>query len=209
MTLAQATEPKRARPVRQYLRIAVLRLAFLLMLPLMLFTRSAWSTTVRDLLEVAGILAIIAAVLGRFWAILYIGGRKNKAVMDEGPYSVCRHPLYLFSTIGVIGLGLMLGSVLVTAVLGGVVFAVLSVTASREEHFLRASLGPDYGSYARRVPRILPRLGLFRTSDHISVNIGALRGNLLDALVFLSLIPLAELVEYLHDTAGLATISLW
>jgi protein-S-isoprenylcysteine O-methyltransferase Ste14 len=197
------------QPVRQRLRIAALRLSFILLLPLMLFTRSAWSGLMFDILEVAGILAIIAGVLGRFWAILYIGGHKNRRVMDEGPYSICRHPLYLFSTIGVIGFGLMLGSVLMTAMLGTVFFVILSITAAREERFLRASLGEDYDSYSARVPRIIPNLRLFQTSPKITVNIATLRGNLADALVFLSLIPLAVFIDFLHETLSLPALPLW
>lgn len=196
-------------PVRQKLRIATLRLSFLLLLPLMLFTRSAWGGAVFDILEVAGIMAIITGVLGRFWAILYIGGHKNRRVMDEGPYSICRHPLYLFSTIGVIGFGLMLGSVVLTVAFGLVFFAILSITAAKEERFLRSSLGPEYAAYAARVPRILPDPRLFRTSDRITVNIATLRGNLADALVFLSLIPLAEFFEFLHETMTLPALPLW
>lgn len=197
------------KPVRQSLRIAALRLSFLLLLPLMLFSRSAWSGAVFDILEVAGIMAIISGVLGRFWAILYIGGQKNRRVMDEGPYSICRHPLYLFSTIGVVGFGLMLGSVVLTVAFGAVFFAILSITAAKEERFLRASLGNDYAEYAARVPRILPDPRLFRTSSHITVNIATLRGNLADALVFLSLIPLAELMEFLHETLTIPALPLW
>ncbi|MEC8795319.1 MAG: methyltransferase, partial [Pseudomonadota bacterium] len=121
------------KPVRQYRRILVLRLTMAFMIPLILFSRSAWMDPewVFDIFEVIGIFAIIAGVLGRFWAVLYIGGRKNNMVMQDGPYSVCRHPLYLFSTIATVGFGLMLGSLIITAILGGVIFMILSITASK------------------------------------------------------------------------------
>lgn len=38
----------------------------------------------------------------RFWATLYVGGRKGSSVISEGPYSVCRNPLYLASFLLVI-----------------------------------------------------------------------------------------------------------
>lgn len=56
--------------------------------------------------DFAKFLKIVACVLIGFWSILYIGGRKNQMIMQDGPYSMCRHPLYLFSTIGVFGFGL-------------------------------------------------------------------------------------------------------
>jgi dTDP-4-dehydrorhamnose 3,5-epimerase len=51
--------------------------------------------------------------------------------MQEGPYSICRHPLYLFSTIGAAGFGLLLDSLTLTVVFGLGAFAILSLTARR------------------------------------------------------------------------------
>jgi protein-S-isoprenylcysteine O-methyltransferase Ste14 len=203
------TSPTRTTPVNQAIRVNILRVAFLLALPLAVFTRSAWPEAVFELLEVAGLAFIIAAVLGRFWAILYIGGHKNQTVMQDGPYSICRHPLYLFSTIGVVGLGMMLGSVVMTAILGGITFAILSTTARKEEAFLRGKFGPDYDGYAARVPMILPRLSGFRTEGEVTISVPHLRQNLMDALVFLAFIPLAELLEYLKETHVLPGFALW
>ncbi|MFD1343580.1 methyltransferase family protein [Litorisediminicola beolgyonensis] len=199
------------RRVDQSRRIRVLRIAFVALLPLMLFTRSAWSEMhwFFDLFEVSGIFLVIAGVLGRFWAILYIGGRKNRTVVDEGPYSICRHPLYLFSTLGVLGFGMMLGSLVLTVLFGGLVLVILQITAGREEAFLRASLGDDYAAYAARVPRILPKLSGFRTGPTVEVDLRHLRGNLFDALVFLSFIPIAELLEVVKEEGWVTTFAIW
>lgn len=199
------------RPANQARRILALRLTFLVVLPLILFTRSAWMEVhwVFELLEVMGIFMIIAGVLGRLWSILYIGGRKNTGVMQDGPYSICRHPLYLFSSIGVIGFGLMLGSVVMTIVLGGLFFAILQATASKEEAFLRHEFGAEYDTYAARVPRILPRLSLFQTAPQVTFGVSELRRNFFDALVFLSLIPIAEFMEGIKEAGSLPTIPLY
>lgn len=199
------------KPVRQYRRILVLRLTMAFMIPLILFSRSAWMEPawVFDIFEVIGIFAIIAGVLGRFWAVLYIGGRKNNMVMQDGPYSVCRHPLYLFSTIATVGFGLMLGSLIVTTILGGLIFMILSITASKEERFLLSEFGTQYDDYAARVPRIIPKPSLFHTAPRVEFNVTSLRVNLADALVFLSLIPLAELSESLKEAAYWPTFPLF
>lgn len=192
-----------ATPANQKRRIWSLRLFFLLALPLILFTRSSWAEPdwLFDILEVLGIFLIIAGVLGRFWAILYIGARKNREIVQDGPYALCRHPLYLSSTLGVLGFGLMLGSFFLTAFLGLCVFIILSSTAAREEAYLRAEFGPAYARYAAQVPRIWPRLRGFQTEPVLQVSVAALRSNFADALVFLALIPLAELMEFLHGAA--------
>ncbi len=194
------------KPFDQRIRIAALRILFVLCIPLLIFTESAWMEPgwIFEILEVTGILLIITAVLGRFWAILYIGGRKNQTIMQDGPYSICRHPLYLFSTIGVIGFGLMLGTLVITGLLGAAVFLILTETAKREETFLRSEFGPAYDVYATRVPQILPNLSLFRTEPTVQVNIRTLRINLFDSFVFLALIPIADLMEAIKE-AGLVT----
>ncbi len=152
----------------------------------------------RDLTRLMGTLLIVAGVLGRFWAILYIGTRKNKLIMQDGPYSVCRHPLYLSSTLGVAGFGLLLGSLVVAGFLTLLVFAILYGTAGREEAFLRREFGRAYDDYAAEVPRILPRMSGFHTPDVISVQIAPLQMTYADALVFLGFLPLALAVDWLR-----------
>jgi protein-S-isoprenylcysteine O-methyltransferase Ste14 len=200
-----------ARPVNQKIRITILRAFFLLAIPLIVFTRSAWTTPewLFELFEIGGVFLIIGAVLGRFWAILYIGALKNKVVMQDGPYSICRHPLYFFSTMGVVGFGLMMGSFIMAGILGGCAFLILSMTAAREEGFLRAEFGPAYDEYAARVPRIFPKLSLFRAEPTVTSSLVAVRTNFFDALVFLAFIPTAELMEGLKEMALWPTIPLF
>jgi protein-S-isoprenylcysteine O-methyltransferase Ste14 len=200
-----------ARPaeVNQVVRINILRLTFLLCLPAIVFTRSAWPEVVFELMEVAGLAAIIAAVLGRFWSILYIGGHKNNTVMQAGPYSICRHPLYLFSTLGVFGLGLMLGSFVLALAFGGLTLLILTVTARKEEAVLRNLFGGSYDTYAARVPMILPKPSLFQSPGSITVSVPHLRENLMDALVFLTFIPLAELMEMVKEMNLLPTFPIF
>lgn len=189
------------KPANQERRILILRMTFIAIFPLILFSRSAWLEPewMFEVLEVSGVSMVIFAVLGRFWSILYIGGRKNQLVMQDGPYSICRHPLYMFSTMGVVGLGLMLGSVVLTAILGLLTFAILTSTAKKEEEFLRAEFGDAYDIYATRTPRILPNITLFQTEDDVTFNVKTLKVNFFDALVFLSFIPLAEIMEWVKE----------
>ena len=186
------------RPFNQRLRIAALRIVTaLVLLPLILLTRPLWDAGwPRDLTRLFGTLLIVAAVLGRFWAILYIGARKNKEVMQDGPYSLCRHSLYLFSTLGVAGFGLLLGSWLLAGVVTLVIYAILSRTAAREENFLRAEFGAAYEAYAQGVPRILPRRAPIRTAPQIQVSIAPLKMTYRDALVFLGFLPAAILIDW-------------
>ena len=202
-------QPK-AVPFNQRIRIFVLRvLGLAVVLPLVLFT-SPWIAEgfLRDLLRLAGTLLVIAGVLGRFWAILYIGARKNQTIMRDGPYSLCRHPLYLSSTLGVAGFGLLLGSLTLTLILTALVFGVLSWTASREEAWLRSEFGTAYDAYAAQTPRIWPLFQRPTTPDTIEVVLYALKETYADALVFLSFLPLALILDLVHRAALLPTLTL-
>ncbi len=192
-------------------RINLLRLSFVISVPLLLFSKSVWDTGswFSETVDMIGLFLIIAAVLGRFWAIIYIGGRKSNLVFQDGPYSIARHPLYLFSTIGTVGFGLMMGSVVLTILLAGITFLILNATAEKEEHFLRETFGGDYDEYAARVPRIIPNFSLFKTEKTSTFSIAELRGNMFDALVFLGFIPLSEALEALKKLETFPTFPIF
>ncbi len=202
-------QPSRTR--FELARINILRGTFLLLLPLVLFAEPIWTRShwVFEILEVLGIALLIGGVLGRFWSILYIGGRKNSMVMQDGPYSICRHPLYLFSTLSVAGFGLMLGSLVLAAGFTILTFLILSQTAAKEEERLRSIFGAEYEAYAARVPRIWPKPSLFRTEPEVTFRVDHLRTNLMDALVFLSFIPIAEFAQEMKEAGWLPTFPIF
>src|SRR5690242_19500682 len=61
-------------------------------------------------LGVAGWLCFSAGALFRWWASLYIGGRKHQELVLDGPYSVCRNPLYLGSFLLALSIAFFLHS---------------------------------------------------------------------------------------------------
>jgi len=198
-------------PVRQTIRINFLRAAFVAILPLLIFGKSRHDgdTLLLEGIEVLGVLFIVFAVIGRLWAVLYIGARKNRTVMRDGPYSMCRHPLYLFSTLGVMGFGMMMLSVIATVVLTGLTFVILMWTARLEERYLIAEFGDDYLDYRSTVPAIIPNPWLFHSPAEVTGNVRTLRVNLFDALVFLAFIPLAELLDLFKETGVIPTFPLY
>ena len=188
-------------PFNQNHRITTLRLSFLLILPLIVIAKPVLGddNLLLEGMEAFGGFMIICAVLGRFWCIVYIGGRKNAEVVQTGPYSICRHPLYLFSFIGVIGFGLALGMVLLAAAMGTLAFLILMYTAKQEEAFLRGEFGAAYGRYAETTPLIIPNVAAFHTPGEVTFSVTALRRNLFDALVFLAFFPVVEFAEIVKD----------
>lgn len=171
---------------------------------------SAWANaTVPVYIEMAGIGLIWAGIVGRLWSTLYIGGHKADMVIVDGPYSVMRNPLYFFSTVAAIGVGMQTGTI--TA---GLVFGILSALAFhivtlREEKFLLGKFGEPYAAYCASVPRFIPKPALYRDRDTMTISTKRLYNTLLDGLVFFISLPLFELAEYLQKSGILPVLSRW
>jgi protein-S-isoprenylcysteine O-methyltransferase Ste14 len=199
-----------ARPFNQKIRINTLRLGAVVLVPLLLFVRPFFAEEglLVETMRLLGVLLIIACVLGRFWSILYIGAHKNKGIITDGPYSITRNPLYLFSTLGALGVGLLFGKLSLALLLGGAVFLILYMTVKREQVFLESKFGREFTDYAARVPIFFPNPRLFRTEPTLVVSTDALRRSLFDAFVFLSAFPLAELAEAFVNHFGYSGLAL-
>lgn len=198
-------------PVDQKKRFLVIRIVFLAALPLILFVqpRLAIGTFGHEVVEAAGLMLLLVGVLGRLWSILYVGAVKNQELMRSGPYSMTRNPLYFFSTLGMAGIGLMLGAAFFAVLLGGLTFAILYVTATREAAFLRATFGEAYTAYERDVPFFWPDPRLYKSSDTVTFNSRALRNTLFDALGFLVAIPIVELIDALKTSMDFALFTVF
>ena len=85
--------PRRCHPFNQKIRIAGLRSAILEIVPLLLFSIPVVGGLPAALVHGGGILCIVTAVQGPFWAILYTDGHKNGTVMQNGQHLFCFHLL--------------------------------------------------------------------------------------------------------------------
>ncbi|HEX3869756.1 MAG TPA: isoprenylcysteine carboxylmethyltransferase family protein [Pirellulales bacterium] len=119
-------------------------------------------------------LLFLVGTLLRFWSTLYIGSRKGHVVVDEGPYSLCRHPLYLGTFLLAGAAGLFLHSLTFSALVAIVVAYYVIYAVPSEEAELRLRLGQAYDNYCRRVSRFRLRWSGFRTSEAIPASASAL-----------------------------------
>ncbi len=206
MTNRTKTTPNLSRV--QTVRKAVLLLALVAGIACISVAGSRWEsdTLAHEAIEWAGIALIVFCIIGRTWASLYIGGRKTRELVQYGPYSVSRNPLYLFTFIGAAGAGAQLGSVTLGLITAFIAWAVFSIVVMKEEQALLAKFGNPYKNYLERVPRFFPKLSLFRDLDVVEVRPRLVRQTFIDACVFLLAMPLAEGFEYLQETGMLPVL---
>lgn len=140
------------------------RLSFffgLLALVLAVTTRSNWLSQgwLPLILGWIGLFLVIGGIFGRLLSTLFIGGRKSHELITDGPFGITRNPLYLFSFIALVGLGIASTNpaVLLLLVLGFAIY--YPGVLAREEDKLANFHGPAYTTYQRQVPRFWPRLG--------------------------------------------------
>lgn len=107
----------------------------------------------------------LAGLLFTWWARIYLGRlwssvisrKEDHRIIDTGPYSLVRHPIYSGLILALVATGI--AEATVTALIGAalLIFGVW-LKASSEERFLRAELGSEYDAYSRRVPMLIPFL---------------------------------------------------
>jgi protein-S-isoprenylcysteine O-methyltransferase Ste14 len=102
-----------------------------------------------------GVVLIVPGLLIRAMASGHV--RKNEALATSGPYAYTRNPLYLGSLLIGIGFAAAARSWWVAVVLVVMFFAIYLPVIRSEEAFLREKF-PEFEEYARRVPRMLPRI---------------------------------------------------
>lgn len=159
-----------------------------------------------ETIEQVGLFLIIAAILGRAWCSLYIGGRKSSELVDTGPYSVTRNPLYVFSMLGVVGVGAQSGSLLLGPLLCSAVWLVFRRVIGHEEALLLKVFGEPFRRYCERVPRFGPRFGAWLNAESLAVSPTAVWRTVRDAIPFLLVPPAFELIDWLQAAEAIHVV---
>ncbi|HEV7607122.1 MAG TPA: isoprenylcysteine carboxylmethyltransferase family protein [Steroidobacteraceae bacterium] len=103
---------------------------------------------------ILGFTCVAIACLGRIWCSLFIAGHKDEVLVTTGPYAYCRHPLYSFSIVGALGLGLASKSLLLCAGVLVVIAALVIYAASCEEQFLADAFPDEFKAYVAATPNM-------------------------------------------------------
>jgi protein-S-isoprenylcysteine O-methyltransferase Ste14 len=150
-------------------------------------------------MESAGYMLLMAGVGLRLWSTLYIGSRKSRELTRQGPYSMCRNPLYLGTCAIVIGVALLfINPIMLLAIL--VLFVPATIlTINKEDQHLEEIFGEDYRNYRRQVPRLWPSFRHYVSPEHLDISTSTITRAAIESSGIL-LVPLAEdMIQVLHS----------
>jgi hypothetical protein len=146
------------------------------------------------------------ASLGRLWCSLYIAGYKDEELIQSGPYSLCRHPMYFCNVLGFLGMGLASESFITTGLFLLCYATYYPFRIQLEEAKLDRKFEASYEVYRRTTPALFPRLSLWREPESYVVNPRRFKKHIFYDLWFIWLLGILHLVESLHDLGILPTL---
>lgn len=156
----------------------------------------------------AGWLSFVLGIGMRYWATLYVGGRKvggrrEAALTVDGPYSIVRNPLYVGSLLIGLSAPLCLHSATLLLAVAAAALHYALVTVPAEETFLRELVGAaTFDDYCRRTPRFVPNFRLHHANRELTIDVKALRNETRRALrlfavpTLLTLVAVARAMEW-------------
>ncbi len=189
------------------LRIHISRVFVVLLFIIISVSTSYWEDSViSGLLFCFGIALAGIACLGRLWCSLYIGGYKTDSLITVGPYSMCRNPLYFFSFIGAMGVGFTSETFLIPFFITLAFIIYYPFVIKSEEMELKKLHGNKFSAYFDRVPGFFPKISYLKEPEEYVVKPVVFRKHIADALWFIWLIGILELIEKLRAVDIIPTV---
>ncbi|MBI9088954.1 MAG: isoprenylcysteine carboxylmethyltransferase family protein [Desulfobacterium sp.] len=172
----------------------------------LLFSGSWWHQQhplVGQLMFLAGAALSGIGAFGRIWCSVYIGGFKNEKLISQGPFSMCRNPLYFFSLVGALGVGLATETLAVPFLILLFFSLYYPYVIKKEEVMLFRKHSKAYAAYIEKVPAFIPRLTALSEPETYLIHPGILRKSLLEAIWFIWFCALFSLMVRLHGSGAL------
>lgn len=150
-------------------RISIV-VGLLFILPITFAATPFETTPLFEAFIIPGFLLVATGVIGRLWCTTYIGGLKNKELVTDGPYSLWRNPLYVFSFIGLVGM--LLATRMLILVAAGIPAFLLyyRLVIKSEEQRLREIFGASFDEYCTRVGVIVPSPANYWSRSSFEIN---------------------------------------
>lgn len=161
---------------------------------------------VGHVLSLSGWVLVAVGSIGRIWAGFYVSGRKTTMLVMEGPYSICRHPLYFFGFLGVLGVMLTTETLTFPVVFGACFAWYYRHLMAKEELEMRKLHGAAFEAYCVRTPRFFPKWKLHYEPERYTVSAALFRRNLMDAVWFVIAGGAVEFLEGMHTAGYIPTL---
>lgn len=143
-------------------------------------------------------LLFLGGALVRWWATLYIGGRKGQELITQGPYSICRNPLYFGTLLLSLSVAVFLQSASLVAVLAIVAIMYLQITLPVEEQYLASLHGEAFDRYCQSVPRFFPSFKHYTAPRELCVRLDGMRREMRRMLQWATIPLICYLIEHLR-----------
>lgn len=167
-------------------------------------TSSHWGATslAGELFFIAGITLATIGCLGRLWSGLFISGYKSRELIVCGPYSLCRNPLYFFSAVGLVGVGLMTCTLSVPIVFCSAFAIYYPLIIASEERRLHLRHGRQFEDYCESTPSFWPRFRAYHEPESYVIRTRAIRRNFVDGAWFVILAVIVRIAAEQHGVGG-------
>lgn len=176
----------------------------LIFISIILFSKSGHEGSLSyEILELSGYVLIVIATLGRIWATVYIGGRKDEELCQDGPYSIWRNPLYVFSFLGAVGIILSSGKLILLFIIMPFFIYNYYFVIKGEEARLLELFGNEYAEYCKKVKRIIPNFNNYWSKNSFEVYPKVFFRSMVHASFFMWLFTLLEFLEYFEENTKL------
>ncbi len=109
-------------------------------------------------ITITGVLSFCLGAAIRLWAASHICARKGLHVVNTGPYSICRNPLYWGTMLMVSAFPFLMRSPVLAVSMVPIILLYVFAVVPVEESVMASRHGATYAEYCRTVPRWLPRL---------------------------------------------------
>lgn len=195
--MAEQTAKKKVRLVKERRRDTWIY--FIILVPIVIFSGAviSYESYGHMAFDLIGYFLVVIGVLGRSYSSIFIAGRKNSELVTYGMFSVVRNPLYFFSLIGILGVGLESGKITVLILFLISFLGYYRNVIAKEEAFLLNKFGDAYKYYTETTPRWIPRFTQWQSPETVEATPQLVLKTMLDASVFFLALPIFELFELL------------
>jgi protein-S-isoprenylcysteine O-methyltransferase Ste14 len=174
-----------------------------------LFSGSAWEPNfpiVPHVLFGIAVALVACSICGRLWCSVYIVGYKTDQLIQSGPYSISRNPLYFFSWLGGIGIAMGSQTILLPAIVAIAFLIYYPWVIASEEAVLEARHGEAFTDYKAKVPRFFPAWSLLSEPEDYSMKPIIFRRHLCQVIWFALFLSGLAFIHGLHAAGVLPVL---